>query len=101
MYKEIYVENTRWPIVLDQCYFNVNTSDCLEYPSRVNVTNVRFENVHGTSSGKNEVDVVRLVCLPAAVCMNISLSGIDLASPKGGPPVIPCLASIDPTLAGL
>jgi galacturan 1,4-alpha-galacturonidase len=76
--------------VLDQCYFNIEAAECAQYPSKVNVTNIVFENVWGTSSGKNGKVVADLVCSPNAVCSDIELKNIDLSSPAGSPPVIVC-----------
>ncbi|CAG8240619.1 hypothetical protein PENNAL_c0029G08798 [Penicillium nalgiovense] len=89
-YKDIHVENTDSPIVLDQCYFNVNTTTCAEYPSSVNFTNINFENIYGTSSGENGKVVADLTCSPNAVCTDIHLSDIDITSPAGGPPIVTC-----------
>lgn len=89
-FKDFVIGNTDWPIVLDACYFNVNASTCAAYPSNVNISDILFENFRGTSSGKNGLDVARLVCSPSAVCENIQLKNIDLTSPKGSPPHIVC-----------
>ncbi|KAI9927295.1 hypothetical protein MW887_003682 [Aspergillus wentii] len=89
-YKNIHIENTDNPIVLDQCYFNVDTEECAKYPSQVNFTNIVFENIYGTSSGKEGKVVGDLVCSPNAVCSDIHLEDIALTSPAGSPPVIIC-----------
>jgi galacturan 1,4-alpha-galacturonidase len=75
---------------LDQCYFNINSTTCAEYPSAVNFTNIKFENIYGTSSGKNGKVVADLTCSPNAVCSGITLSDIDLTSPAGSPSVVTC-----------
>ncbi|AEO68160.1 c14a0449-38b5-4bf8-9954-82965c1cd184 [Thermothielavioides terrestris] len=89
-YRDIHVENTDNPIVLDQCYFNVNQTECAAHPSRVNITDVRFINVHGTSSGKNGRVVADLTCSPGATCTGIYLQDINITSPAGSPPEIVC-----------
>jgi len=89
-FKNFYNENVDWPIVLDACYFNVNTTTCDAYPSRVDMIDILFKNITGSSSGKNKRKVARLVCSPNAVCSNIRLEDIDLTSPTGSPPVIIC-----------
>jgi len=89
-YKNFYNYNVDWPIVLDACYFNVNTTTCAAYPSRVDIIDVLFQNVTGSSSGANGREVARLVCSPNAVCTGIKLEGIDLTSPAGDPPIIVC-----------
>ena len=89
-FQDFIIGNTDNPIVLDQCYFNVNASTCAAYPSRVNITNVLFENISGTSSGKEGRVVADLTCSPDAVCSDIKLSNVDLTSPAGSPPEIVC-----------
>lgn len=89
-YKDIRVENTDNPIVLDQCYFNVNQTTCARYPSRVNITDVSFINVSGTSSGKKGRVVAALTCSPGAACSGIHLQNLTVTSPAGSPPEIVC-----------
>ncbi|KAL2163345.1 hypothetical protein VTH06DRAFT_5402 [Thermothelomyces fergusii] len=89
-YKDVRVEDTDAPVVLDQCYFNVDAALCARYPSRVNISDIRFINVRGTSSGKNGRVVADLTCSPGATCSGIHLEGIDITSPKGSPPQIVC-----------
>lgn len=89
-YKDIYIYNTDNPILLDQCYFDVNATECAAFPSRVNITNILFDNIYGSSSGKEGLVVADLTCSPDAVCTNITLTDIDLTSPAGSPPEIIC-----------
>lgn len=63
-YRNIHIENTDMPVVLDQCYFDINATECAAYPSAVNITNIVFDNIYGTSSGKNGKEVVDLTCSP-------------------------------------
>ncbi|KAJ5129156.1 uncharacterized protein N7515_005195 [Penicillium bovifimosum] len=89
-YKDIRIGNTDAPIVLDQCYFDINSTTCAEYPSSVNFTNITFENIYGTSSGKNGKVIADLTCSPNAVCSGIQLSDIDISSPAGSPSTVIC-----------
>jgi len=89
-YKDIHVENTDNPIVLDQCYFNINSTVCAENPSQVDITDIKFINVYGTSSGKEGRVVADLTCSPGATCSGIHLEDIDITSPTGGPSQIVC-----------
>ena len=84
-YKDFYVNNTDWPIVLDACYFNINETTCTAYPSRVNISDITFQNFTGMSSGAEGPDVARLVCSSAAVCENIKLVDIHVGSPETAP----------------
>ncbi|KAJ5260528.1 Glycoside hydrolase family 28 [Penicillium angulare] len=89
-YRNVQIQNTDNPIVLDQCYFDINSTECAKYPSQVNVTNIVFDNIWGTSSGKEGKVIADLTCSPNAVCSNISLSRINVTSPAGSPPEIIC-----------
>ena len=89
-YKDIHIENTDAPLVLDQCYFNINATTCASSPSKVNITNVKFINFTGTSSGKNKKVVASLKCSPGATCSGIHLENINITSPTGGPPQVIC-----------
>ncbi|KAL2846860.1 putative exopolygalacturonase B [Aspergillus pseudoustus] len=89
-YKNIHIENTDNPIVLDQCYFNIPTDECAAYPSQVNITNIVIENVYGTSSGAEGDVVADLVCSPNAVCEGIHLENVYIKTPEGEEGVIVC-----------
>lgn len=89
-YKDIHVENTDYPILLDQCYFNIPAEECSNYPSQVNITNIVFENVYGTSSGSEGDVVADLICSPNAVCEDIQLEDIDISPPNGDEGVVVC-----------
>jgi len=81
-YEDIKIRNTDFPLVLDQCYFNVKPENCAKYPSRVNISDITFRNFEGTSSGKRGDMVAELKCSPNAECSNISLKNINLTNPK-------------------
>ncbi|KAL4783891.1 pectin lyase fold/virulence factor [Aspergillus varians] len=89
-YKNIHIENTDYPIFLDQCYFNIPTDECTSHPSHINVTDVVFENVYGTSSGAEGDVVAELICSPNAVCDGIELKNIDIYTPDGERGVVVC-----------
>jgi galacturan 1,4-alpha-galacturonidase len=84
----VHIENTDAPIVLDQCYFNINSTTCATYPSNVNITDIKFINFTGSSSGKNDRVVADLTCSPGATCSGILLEGIELTSPNGAAEVV-------------
>ncbi|KAL3424701.1 exopolygalacturonase [Phlyctema vagabunda] len=89
-YKDVIIENTDWPVLLDQCYFNINATTCAAYPSNVDFVDIRFLNVRGTSSGKNGRRVASLTCSPQSTCSGIRIEDFDVTSPKGDPPIIVC-----------
>ncbi|EKD14049.1 uncharacterized protein L3040_007947 [Drepanopeziza brunnea f. sp. 'multigermtubi'] len=89
-FKNVYNYNNDVPIMLDACYFEVNSTMCSQYPSRVDMTNIRFSNFTGSSSGINGPVIANLVCSPNAICTNITLEDINLTHPNGSSPVIIC-----------
>jgi galacturan 1,4-alpha-galacturonidase len=107
-FEDITVHNTDQPIVLDQCYIGVKPEECKKYPSRVNITDIKFTNIKGSSSGKRGTVVVDLKCSPGAECSNIQLKNIDITSPKGKSVVVcdniaggvgmPCVSSEESTM---
>ncbi|KAK3352537.1 exo-polygalacturonase [Lasiosphaeria hispida] len=80
-FKNFWNANNEYAAFLDSCYFNINASTCSTYPSRVNVTNVIFENFTGYTSGKYGRAVARLTCSPNAVCENIRFKNFNVSSP--------------------
>ncbi|TLD25947.1 glycoside hydrolase family protein [Venturia nashicola] len=102
-FEDITIQNTDQPVVVDQCYFNVSDEECKKYPSKVNITDVKFIHIRGTSSGKRGPVVVELKCSPGAECSKIQLEDVEIASPAGENVVIcdhiaggvgvPCMSS--------
>ncbi|KAK0743989.1 exo-polygalacturonase [Schizothecium vesticola] len=89
-FKNFWNGNNEYAAFLDSCYFNIDTATCAKYPSRVNITNVVFENMSGSTSGKFGNAVARLTCSPNAVCSNIQFKNFTVTSPCGGQPVVIC-----------
>lgn len=79
-------------IFLDSCYFNISAEECSQYPAGMDITNIRFENFTGYTSGVYGDAVARLSCSSAesAVCENITVVDFDVHTPCGGAPVIIC-----------
>lgn len=91
-FRNFWNANNEYTAFLDSCYFNINATACAANPSRVDISNVLFENFTGTTSGKYGRAVARLTCSsnPDAVCENIRFEDFNVESPCGGPPVILC-----------
>ncbi|KAK0627478.1 pectin lyase fold/virulence factor [Immersiella caudata] len=106
-FKNFWNGNNEYTAFIDSCYFNVSghvlpkrlrlrrvlqidTATCARYPSRVNITNITFENFSGTTSGKYGRAVGRLTCSPNAVCSNIRFKNFNVTSPCGGSPLVIC-----------
>lgn len=79
-------------ILLDSCYFNKTTEECNMYPAGMDITNIRFENFTGYTSGVYGNAVARLSCSTSetAVCENITISDFHVETPCGGEAVIIC-----------
>ncbi|PBP19129.1 Pectin lyase-like protein [Diplocarpon rosae] len=88
-FKNFYIENVDWVILLDACYQDINTTLCAKYPSEVDMTNISFSNFTGSGSGSKGRRIGSLQCSPNAVCENITLDDIEITNPKG-PPIIVC-----------
>ncbi|KAI6896728.1 glycoside hydrolase family 28 protein [Hortaea werneckii] len=84
-WKDFYVEDVDWPIVLDACYFNIESEVCAQYPSQVNISDLTFENFSGRSSGANGDAIARLVCSEERPCENIQLINVHVTTPETEP----------------
>ncbi|KAK1752360.1 pectin lyase fold/virulence factor [Echria macrotheca] len=89
-FRNFWNANNEYTAFLDSCYFNIDASTCASHPSRVNMTNIVFENFSGSTSGKYGRAVGRLTCSPNAVCSGIHFRNFTVTSPCGGPAVILC-----------
>ncbi|KAI0352041.1 glycoside hydrolase family 28 protein [Trametes cingulata] len=69
------------PIVIDQCYMT-SADDCAKYPSNTYIQDVWFNNISGTSSGKEKATVASLSCSPDGRCSNINVNDIDVTPPS-------------------
>lgn len=79
-------------IFLDSCYFNISAEECAKHPAGMDITNIRFENFTGYTSGVYGNAVARLSCAgnESAVCRNITMSNFNVETPCGGEPIIIC-----------
>lgn len=91
-FRNFWQANNEYTAFLDSCYFNIDEETCAKYPSGMNITNIRFENFTGTSSGRHGRAVARLTCSsnPDAVCKNIIFENFNVTSPCGEPAVVLC-----------
>ncbi|KAK8091221.1 glycosyl hydrolase family 28 [Apiospora phragmitis] len=76
-FRNFWQANNEYSAFIDSCYFNINSSTCAEYPSKMNITNIL---------GKYGMAVARLTCStnPDAVCENIEFRNFTVQSPCGG-----------------
>ncbi|KAM0933313.1 putative endo-polygalacturonase [Dioscorea sansibarensis] len=66
------------PIVIDQ-YYCPDQTNCPKKPSAVQLSNVKYEDIHGTSTGK--VAAISLACSDVAPCTGLIMSNINLETP--------------------
>ncbi|KAI0701363.1 pectin lyase-like protein [Cytidiella melzeri] len=74
------LKNVDNPVIIDQCY-STPADVCAQYPSKVNISDVHFVNITGTSSGAEGDVVVSLEC--SDECEDITATGTHLTSPSG------------------
>lgn len=91
-YRNFWSGNIDYAAFLDSCYFNIPADTCNKFPSKMNVTDVTFENFSGYSSGRYGNAVARLTCSTSksAVCKNITFKNFNVTTPCGGKPVVIC-----------
>ncbi|KAH8673496.1 exopolygalacturonase [Xylariales sp. PMI_506] len=82
-YTDIGIDNVDYAIEVDQCYGQSNLTLCLEYPSPLTITNVVFNNFHGTTSTKYQPQVAAFACSSDTACSNIVSNNFDVFSPNG------------------
>jgi hypothetical protein len=68
------MDNVQNPIIIDQNYCD-SAKPCKKQESAVEVSNVVFKNIRGTTISK---DAINLSCSNKASCTNIFLESIDL-----------------------
>ncbi|KAI8978247.1 glycoside hydrolase family 28 protein [Trametes punicea] len=69
------------PIIIDQCY-ETSADDCAKYPSNVYIQDVWFNDISGTSSGKEKAVVASLSCSPDDRCSDVNVNDINLTPPS-------------------
>ncbi|KAI0712787.1 pectin lyase fold/virulence factor [Cerioporus squamosus] len=78
------------PVIIDQCY-ETSDSDCAKYPSNTYIQDIWFDNISGTSSGKEKAVVASLSCSPDGRCSNINVNEVTVTPPsKYGPASFEC-----------
>ncbi|KAK7416175.1 hypothetical protein QQX98_005372 [Neonectria punicea] len=91
-FKNFWVGHMDYGIILDSCYFNKSTEECKKYPSGMQISNIRFENFTGVTSGVYGNAVARLSCstIESALCENVVIKDFNVKPPCGGDPVVIC-----------
>jgi polygalacturonase len=73
-FQNIIMDNVQNPIIIDQNYCD-STTPCKKQQSAVQVSNVVFKNIRGTTISK---DAIKLSCSNDDSCSDIVLENIDL-----------------------
>ncbi|KAL3464881.1 putative exopolygalacturonase A [Aspergillus heterothallicus] len=90
-YDHLYSNGNDEVITLTQCYFSVNQTMCDRYPASLEISDVTFKNIQGTTTKKYDPRVGSLVCSSPNVCHNIYASDIDLVPPSGSEATYTCV----------
>ncbi|XP_023754425.1 exopolygalacturonase [Lactuca sativa] len=96
-YEDIIMNNVSFPIFFDQQFCPLN--NCQNgTASNVNISNVSFRNIRGTSATKV---ALKFDCSADVPCKNIKVADINLTyeGPEGGPATSEC-ANIKPKVVG-
>ncbi|PRQ16537.1 putative polygalacturonase [Rosa chinensis] len=75
LFQDMIMVNVKNPILINQNYCDKGKSCKLMIPSKVQISDVRFKNIRGSSSSPV---AVKLDCSHSAPCRNVELSDIDL-----------------------
>ncbi|KAF8401426.1 hypothetical protein HHK36_012365 [Tetracentron sinense] len=73
IFEDIIVDNVKNPIIIDQQY--CAGSSCKKNPSRVQISDVHYKNIRGTSTSEVAVDII---CSPQFPCEDVELDDIDI-----------------------
>ncbi|CAA0806944.1 Polygalacturonase QRT2, partial [Striga hermonthica] len=94
VYDNIVMKNVSNPIIIDQNYCDKG-KDCQKAASGVQIQNVVFSDISGTSATK---DAITLDCSESVPCRNIILENVKLSAVKAGPKVDAVCTNINQTL---
>nr|GEV85178.1 probable polygalacturonase At1g80170 isoform X1 [Tanacetum cinerariifolium] len=79
-YENVWMVNVSHPIIIDQYYCD-SSKACPNETSTVNVENISYVNIKGTSANK---EAIRFACSDVSPCEMLYLEDVELVSAKGG-----------------
>ncbi|CAN1159126.1 Probable galacturan 1,4-alpha-galacturonidase SALK6 [Linum perenne] len=95
-FEDITLDNVENPIIIDEQYCPNGDCKSKTAPSPVEISDVTFKNVKGTSKTK---EIIQLICSSAHPCQNVQMSNIDITF-NGGPGVAVC-QNVKPVITGI
>ncbi|CAN6554074.1 unnamed protein product [Malus baccata var. baccata] len=75
VFQNVQMNDVTNPIIIDQNYRDHKTIDCKQQKSAVQVKNVLYKNIRGTSASR---DAITLNCSPSVPCQGIVLQSVQL-----------------------
>ncbi|ETW74816.1 glycoside hydrolase family 28 protein, partial [Heterobasidion irregulare TC 32-1] len=81
-FQDFFETNVDNPLIVDQCYMT-SASACAQFPSNTYIQDIWFNNISGTSSGKEKTVVASLSCSPDGRCSDLNVNNITLSPPSG------------------
>ncbi|XP_068323778.1 polygalacturonase [Pyrus communis] len=75
VFQNVQMNNVTNPIIIDQNYCDHKTKDCKQQKSAVQVKNVLYQNIRGTSASG---DAITLNCSQSVPCRGIALQSVRL-----------------------
>ncbi|PWA88007.1 pectin lyase-like superfamily protein [Artemisia annua] len=79
-YENVWMVNVSHPIIIDQYYCD-SSKACPNETSAVNVENISYVNIKGTSANN---EAIRFACSDVSPCEMLYLEDVELVSAKGG-----------------
>nr|BBG92279.1 exopolygalacturonase [Fagopyrum esculentum subsp. esculentum] len=87
LFKDIVMDNVKNPIIIDQDYCDSKKHCFDDKPSNIEISDIEFNNIVGTSQTE---PAVSLVCSSAKPCKNVTFDNINLIGVNGAPAVASC-----------
>nr|ABY21306.1 pollen allergen Pla o 2 [Platanus orientalis] len=95
-FEDLTMKNVQNPVILDQEYCPYGQCS-LKAPSRVKLSNIKFNNIRGTSSGP---DAIVIACSHGFPCSNLEIGEINLALHAAGAPANSTCTNAKPIFSG-
>ncbi|XP_077251982.1 exopolygalacturonase-like [Tasmannia lanceolata] len=95
-FEDITMDKVSFPIIIDQNY--CPGQNCGSKPSAVQISDIIYQNIKGTSFTKLAVN---LICSSGAPCQGVQLNNIDLTYQDAGQKVASMCQNVKPTVTGV